>query len=81
MSDKMKMEVLESSEQNVWKYVFSDDEIVLESVLYRYGSFQERTVICCSVQSGCKIGCNFCGTGKNFIKSITADFNGTTTSL
>lgn len=64
---------MESSEKNVWKYVFTDDEIVLESVLYRYGSFDERTVICCSVQSGCKIGCSFCGTGKNFIKSISSD--------
>lgn len=62
---------MESSEKNVWKYVFTDDEIVLESVLYRYGSFDERTVLCCSVQSGCKIGCSFCGTGKNFIKNIT----------
>ena len=69
----METKVFESSEENVWKYVFSDDEIILESVLYRYGSFEERTVICCSVQSGCKIGCTFCGTGKNFIGNITSD--------
>ena len=69
----MKMQVLESSEENVWKYIFTSEEIVLESVLYKYGSFDERTVICCSVQSGCKIGCTFCGTGKNFIGNITSD--------
>jgi len=69
----MDIKVFESSEQNVWKYVFTNEEIVLESVLYRYGSFDERTVICCSVQSGCPVGCTFCGTGKNFIKNITAE--------
>ncbi len=69
----MNMEVFESSEKNVWKYVFADENIVLESVLYRYGSFEERTVICCSVQSGCPVGCTFCGTGSNFLKNITAD--------
>jgi len=66
----MEMKVFESSEKNVWKYVFTTDEIVLESVLYKYNSFDERTVICCSVQSGCPVGCTFCGTGKNFIKNI-----------
>ncbi len=68
----MEMKVMESSEENVWKYVFTDENIVLESVLYRYGSFDERTVICCSVQSGCPVGCSFCGTGKNFINNISA---------
>lgn len=68
----MDMKVMESSEENVWKYVFTDENIVLESVLYRYGSFDERTVICCSVQSGCPVNCQFCGTGNNFIKNITA---------
>lgn len=69
----MEKQVFESSEENVWKYVFTDDQIVLESVLYKYGEFTDRTVICCSVQSGCKIGCTFCGTGKNFISNITAE--------
>ena len=69
----MDMKVFESSEGNVWKYVFTDDEIVLESVLYKYNSFEERTVICCSVQSGCPVGCTFCGTGKNFLKNISAE--------
>jgi len=69
----MIMKVIESSEENVWKYIFNDDEIVLESVLYKYGSFDKRTVICCSVQSGCPVGCTFCGTGKNFLKNISSD--------
>jgi len=69
----MKYKVFESSEKNVWKYVFTNDEIVLETVLYKYNSFEERTVICCSVQSGCPVGCSFCGTGKNFLKNITSD--------
>lgn len=68
----MNMEVFESSEGNVWKYVFTDDTVALETVLYKYNSFEERTVICCSVQSGCRIGCDFCGTGSKFIKSIDA---------
>ncbi len=73
MKNEMNMEVFESSEGNVWKYVFTDDIVALETVLYRYNSFEERTVICCSVQSGCRIGCDFCGTGSKFIKSLDAD--------
>lgn len=69
----MNYKVFESSEKNVWKYVFTTDKIVLESVLYQYESFYKRTVICCSVQSGCPVGCTFCGTGKNFIKNIDSD--------
>ena len=69
----MDMKRFDSSESDVWKYVFTNEQIVLESVLYRYGSFDKRTVICCSVQSGCKIGCSFCGTGKNFIGNISSD--------
>lgn len=68
----MTFEVHNSSENNVWKYIFYDDQIVLESVLYKYDSFEKRTVICCSVQSGCPVGCTFCGTGKNFIKNISS---------
>jgi 23S rRNA (adenine2503-C2)-methyltransferase len=71
---------LAGSEGNVWKYVFEfpaqypenshDAPRIAEAVLYKYGSFEERTVICCSVQSGCKVGCAFCGTGENFIGQI-----------
>jgi 23S rRNA (adenine2503-C2)-methyltransferase len=30
-------------------------------------------VICCSTQSGCPVGCRFCGAGDNFVRSLTAD--------
>lgn len=63
----------DSSEGNVFKYVFTDEKTVLESVLYRYEDFYKRTVICCSTMSGCPVGCEFCGTGKKFIRNITAE--------
>ena len=68
----MKFEVFESSEKNVWKYVFTKDDMVVETVLYRYEDFYKRTVICCSTQSGCPVGCTFCGTGNKFIRNLTA---------
>lgn len=61
----------DSSEGNVWKYVFHFKDAIAEAVLYRYNSFQERTVLCVSVQSGCQVGCNFCGTGSKFIRNLT----------
>lgn len=70
---KNKMEVFESSNSNVKKFVFewSEPKAIAEAVLYKYGSYKERTVICCSVQSGCPVGCTFCGTGKFFVRSLT----------
>lgn len=65
-----------SSDTNVLKYVFTKEGekgAVAESVLYKYGTYEERTVICCSTQSGCPVGCRFCGTGEFFIRSLTAD--------
>ena len=64
------IKIFESSEKNVWKYVFHNKDSITETVLYRYPTFKKRTVICCSVQSGCPVGCTFCGTGKNFIKNL-----------
>jgi 23S rRNA (adenine2503-C2)-methyltransferase len=46
---------------------------VAESVLYKYPDYATRTVICCSTQSGCPVGCRFCGAGDNFVRSLTAD--------
>ena len=69
----MDFKVFESSEGNVWKYVFTKDDMVAEAVLYRYEDFYKRTVICCSTQSGCPVGCKFCGTGNKFIRNLTAD--------
>lgn len=69
----MKYNVLESSEGNVWKYIFTSDDMVAEAVLYRYDDFYKRTVICCSTQSGCPVGCKFCGTGNKFIRNLDAE--------
>lgn len=69
----MEVKKFPSSEGNVWKYVFHFDEnTIAEAVLYRYGSFAERTVMCVSVQCGCPVGCGFCGTGKRFIRNLTS---------
>lgn len=69
----MEMKRFDSSEGNVFKYVFTEKDAVLEAVLYKYKSFYDRTVICCSTQSGCPVGCKFCGTGNKFIRNLTAD--------
>lgn len=69
----MNYKVFESSEGNVWKYVFTSDDMVAEAVLYRYEDFYKRTVICCSTQSGCPVGCKFCGTGNKFIRNLSAN--------
>lgn len=59
----------------VAKFVFTKDEpaAVAEAVLYRYPDYQTRTVICCSTQSGCPVGCRFCGAGDAFVRNLTAD--------
>lgn len=69
----MKYKVFESADTNVKKFVFEFDEpkAIAETVLYRYGDYRKRTVICCSVQSGCNVGCAFCGTGKFFVRNLT----------
>lgn len=69
----MDFKVFESSEGNVWKYVFTKNDMVAEAVLYRYENFYKRTVICCSTMSGCPVGCKFCGTGNKFIRNLTTD--------
>ena len=66
----MNVKRFDSSEGNVWKYVFDFGDAISEAVLYRYDSFYKRTVLCVSVQSGCPVGCKFCGTGKNFIRDL-----------
>lgn len=68
----MQFKIFEGSEKNVWKYVFTKKDMVAEAVLYKYVDFYKRTVICCSVMSGCPVGCKFCGTGSKFIRNLTA---------
>lgn len=63
----------DSSDRNVFKYVFTKDNAAAEAVLYRYPEFKQRTVICCSTMSGCPVGCRFCGSGDNFVRSLRSD--------
>lgn len=67
----MNYKIFESSEGNVFKYVFTSNDMVVEAVLYKYEDFYKRTVICCSTQSGCPVGCKFCGTGNKFIRNLS----------
>lgn len=67
------IKIIKSSDTNVLKYVFTSNTAVAESVLYKYPTYKERTVICCSTQSGCPIGCRFCGAGDNFVRSLTIE--------
>lgn len=64
---------IDDEAEMVSKHVFTREDAVAEAVLYRYPTYEERTVICCSTQSGCPVGCRFCGAGDSFVRSLTAD--------
>ncbi len=64
---------IKSSDENVMKFVFEKDNAVAEAVLYKYPTYEDRTVICCSTQSGCPVGCRFCGAGDYFVRSLKFD--------
>ena len=64
---------IDDDAQRVSKFIFEKTGAIAEAVLYRYPTFRERTVICCSTQSGCPVGCRFCGAGDAFVRSLTAD--------
>ncbi len=64
---------IDSSNENVSKFIFTKEDAVAEAVLYKYPTYKDRTVICCSTQSGCPVGCRFCGAGDHFVRSLTAD--------
>lgn len=64
---------IDDEAERVAKFVFTNDTSVSEAVLYRYPTYRERTVICCSTQSGCPVGCRFCGAGDAFVRSLTAE--------
>lgn len=57
---------------HVSKLVFEDDktDAIAEAVVYQY---ENRGVVCFSVQSGCPVGCTFCGTGKRYIRNLSID--------
>ena len=63
--------ILRSSDSNVFKFIFTKQDLAVEAVLYRYKSFAARTVICCSTQCGCPVGCSFCGTGRGFVRNLS----------
>lgn len=67
------VDVIQSSDANVAKYVFKKEDAVAEAVLYKYPTYADRTVICCSTQSGCPVGCRFCGAGDYFVRGLTKD--------
>lgn len=71
--NNVKIKQIDSSDRNVTKFVYEFDKAIAESVLYRYNNYETRTVICCSTQSGCPIGCRFCGAGDYFVRNLTAD--------
>lgn len=64
---------IDDDAENVCKFVYTNASAVVESVLYRYPTYLERTVICCSTQSGCPVGCRFCGAGDYFVRSLSAE--------
>lgn len=64
---------IDDAAENVAKFVYTKHDAVVESVLYKYPTYEERTVICCSTQSGCPIGCRFCGAGDYFVRNLTTD--------
>lgn len=67
------IQIVNSSNENVKKLVFTKEDAIAEAVLYKYPTYQERIVICCSTQSGCPVGCRFCGAGEYFNRSLTAE--------
>jgi 23S rRNA (adenine2503-C2)-methyltransferase len=69
----MQIEKIQSTESSVCKFVYTADDYVAESVLYKYPDYETRTVICCSTMSGCPMGCRFCGAGDYFVKNLTGD--------
>ncbi len=52
---------------NVCKLIFEAPEAIAETVLY---TSPHRVAVCFSVQSGCPVGCSFCGTGKLFLRDF-----------
>lgn len=68
-----KVKIVPSSDQNVSKYIFTKYDAVAESVLYKYPTYKDRTVICCSTMSGCPVGCRFCGAGDHYVRALSAE--------
>lgn len=65
--------IIKSTDENVMKYVFEKEDAVAKAVLCKYPTYDDRTVICCSTQSGCPVGCSFCGAGCYFVRNMEAE--------
>lgn len=68
MFDEIK--IIQSAETSVKKLVLTNATSVAETVLYKYPTYEDRTVICCSTMSGCPVGCRFCGAGDHFVRNF-----------
>ncbi len=68
-----KIQRIQGADGNVMKFVYTKADAVAEAVLYKYPTYEARTVICCSTQSGCPVGCRFCGAGDHFVRSLSAE--------
>lgn len=66
------VDVIQSEEVSVKKLVLKRSDAVAETVLYKYPTYEDRTVICCSTMSGCPVGCRFCGAGDYFVRNFSA---------
>ena len=66
-------ERLDSANESVAKYVFKKEDALVEAVLYKYPTYEERTVMCISVMCGCPMACQFCGTGTFFARNLTSE--------
>lgn len=65
--------ILRGNNPDVLKMVMELKDGITESVLYKYPTYEERTVMCISTQVGCPMGCSFCGTGKFFARNLTSE--------
>ncbi|MCD8211029.1 MAG: radical SAM protein [Prevotella sp.] len=63
------MEKIVNEQGDIYKYIFSTDDVIMEAVFVN----QKSISISCSVMSGCPMGCRMCGAGKNFLRNLTAD--------
>lgn len=73
MFNMWEVKELQSSDTDVKKYIFTKEDAIAEAVLYKYGAYNTRTVMCISTQTGCQMGCTFCGTGKFFGRDLTTE--------
>lgn len=56
--------------ENISKLIFSDNDIIVETTIF---GDKDHALLYFSVQSGCMINCNFCGTRGKFIRNLTTE--------